>query len=186
MEEIELMLSMTKESMENALTHLQFELTKVRTGKVTPTLLDPVKVDYYGSYVPVAQVATIKALDARSLSITPWEKNMLQPIEKAIFEANMGLTPQNDGIQIRLNIPPLTEERRKELVKSSGGHVEHAKVSIRNARRDAIEDIKKSVKDGLSEDAGKRYEAQVQAMTDDYIAKSERIFEAKEKDIMTV
>lgn len=185
-DEIDLMLSMTRDAMQKALEHLQEEVTRVRTGKASPVMFDGVFVDYYGSSTPLSQVATVKSMDARTLSITPWEKNMIRPIEKAIFEANLGVTPQNDGIMIRINIPPLTEERRRELLKGVANMLEHAKVSIRNARRDALEDVKKAVKDGFSEDAGKRTDDEIQKMTNEFVAKAEQIFAAKEKDMMTL
>jgi ribosome recycling factor len=135
--------------------HLEVELTKIRAGKASPTMLDGINVDYYGAPTPIAQVANISVLDVRTISIQPWEKNMLAPIEKSIMQANIGVTPQNDGNQIRLFMPPLTEERRKELFKKASGEGEHSKVAIRNIRRDAIEQVKKLQKDGLSEDASK-------------------------------
>lgn len=185
-EEIDLILNMARESMEHAIDHLQNELVKVRTGKATAAMFDGLYVDYYGASTALSGVATVKVVDGRTITITPWEKGMIKPIESAIFEANMGVTPQNDGIMIRISLPPLTEERRKELAKSASVMVEHAKVSIRNARREAIEDVKKAVKNGYPEDLGKRAEAHVQSLTDEFTGKSDKIFELKSKDIMTI
>ncbi len=185
-DDLELVLMEAEASMQKAITHLETELTRVRAGKATPSMLDGVQLEYYGNPVPVSQVANISIMDARTISIQPWEKNMLQPIEKAILQANIGITPQNDGNFIRLFLPPLTEERRKELVKRANGEGEHAKVAVRNIRRDGIEKIKKMQKDGLSEDACKDAEAGVQATTDKSIALIEKHLAAKEKDIMTV
>ena len=149
-------------------------------------MLDGIQVDYYGSPMPISQVANISVMDARTLSIQPWEKNMLQPIERAIINANIGVTPQNDGAIIRIFLPPLTEERRKELVKKCQAEGEHSKVAVRNIRRDAIEGIKKLQKNGLSEDAAKDAEASVQQVTDRYISAVEKHLAAKEKEIMSV
>lgn len=176
----------TNSSMQKAIQYLETELTKVRAGKANPTMLDGINVDYYGNVVPISQVGNIMVIDARTLSIQPWEKNMLQPIEKAILQANIGITPQNDGNFIRIFLPPLTEERRKELVKRANAEGEQAKVAIRNIRRDAIEKIKKMQKDGLSEDVCKDAEANVQITTDKSIVLIEKHLATKEKDIMTV
>lgn len=172
--------------MKKAITHMEVELTKIRAGKANPQMLDGIMVDYYGSNMPINQVANISVMDARTLSIQPWEKNMLQPIERAIIAANIGINPQNDGALIRLFLPPLTEERRKELVKKCHGEGEHTRVAIRNIRRDAIEHIKKLQKNGLSEDAAKDAEADVQTVTDKYISGVEKHLAAKEKEIMSV
>lgn len=172
--------------MEKAITHLESELGKIRAGKANPQMLEGVHVDYYGTHTPLYQVATINTPDARSISIQPYEKSMVGPIEKAILAANLGFTPQNDGTMVRINIPPLTEERRKELVKKTKNEGEHAKVTIRNLRRDANEHIKKEIKNGLPEDDAKNAEHQVQHMTDSYIVKIDKHLEAKEKEIMTV
>lgn len=172
--------------MKKAISHLETELVKIRAGKANPQMLDGLMVDYYGSPMPINQVANISVMDARTLSIQPWEKNMLQPIERAIIAANIGITPQNDGALIRLFLPPLTEERRKELVKKCQAEGEHSKVAIRNIRRDAIEHIKKLQKNGLSEDAAKDAEADVQQITDKFIAAVEKHLAAKEKEIMSV
>lgn len=174
------------ESMEKAIKHLETELTKIRAGKANPQILDGITVDYYGAHTPLAQVANVGVVDARTLSIQPWEKNMLQPIERAIIASNIGINPQNDGIIIRLFLPPLTEERRRELVKRVSGEGEQAKVSVRNIRRDAIEGIKKLQKDGLSEDVAKDAEAEVQVLTDKHIALVDKHCAIKEKEIMVV
>src|SRR4029079_2737558 len=170
-----------KESMTKAISHLEAELVKIRAGKANPTMLDGIVVDYYGNPTPINQVGNISAMDARTISIQPWEKNMLQPIERAIIAANIGINPQNDGNLIRLFLPPLTEERRRDLVKKSHGEGEHAKVAIRNIRRDAIESIKKAQKNGLSEDAAKDAEEEVQGLTNRYIALVDKHLSSKEK-----
>ena len=175
-----------EDQMKKAINHLESELVKIRAGKANPQMLDGIVVDYYGSPMPINQVANISVMDARTLSIQPWEKNMLQPIERAILNANIGITPQNDGALIRLFLPPLTEERRKELVKKCLGEGEHSKVAIRKIRRDAIEGIKKLQKNGLSEDAAKDAEANMQQVTDKYIAAVEKHLASKEKEIMAV
>lgn len=185
-EELSSVIVDTEQSMQKAIQHLEVELTKVRAGKANPSMLDGVQVDYYGNFVPLNQVGNISVMDARTLSIQPWEKNMLQPIEKAILQANIGITPQNDGNIIRLFFPPLTEERRKELVKKSNAEGEQAKIVVRNIRRDAIERIKKLQKDGLSEDEGKDAEGKIQDSTNKYIALIEKHLGVKEKEIMTV
>ena len=176
----------SEDHMKKAINHLETELVKIRAGKANPQMLDGIVIDYYGSPMPINQVANISVLDARTLSIQPWEKNMLQPIERAIIAANIGINPQNDGALIRIFLPPLTEERRKELVKRCQGEGEHSKVAIRNIRRDAIEGIKRLQKNGLSEDAAKDAEANVQGVTDKYIAAIEKHLAAKEKEIMAV
>jgi ribosome recycling factor len=176
----------TEDSMKKALTHLETELVKVRAGKANPNMLDGIVVDYYGNPTPIGQVGNISVLDARTLSIQPWEKNMLQPMEKAIMASNIGITPQNDGMNIRLFMPPLTEERRKELVKRSNAEGEQSKVAVRSIRREAIEGIKKLQKDGLSEDAGKDAEKEIQNTTDKYISAIEKTLASKEKEIMAV
>jgi ribosome recycling factor len=176
----------TEEAMKKAINHLEAELVKVRAGKANPTMLDGIIVDYYGNPTPINQIGNISVLDARTLSIQPWEKNMLQPIEKAIMASNIGITPQNDGANIRLYLPPLTEERRRELVKKANGEGEHSRVAIRNIRRDGIEGIKKLQKDGLSEDASKDAEKEIQAITDKYILLIDKHLAGKEKEIMAV
>ena len=172
--------------MKKAIDHLEAELVKIRAGKANPQMVDGITVDYYGSPMPLNQVSNISVMDARTLSIQPWEKNMLQPIERAIIAANIGIHPQNDGNIIRLFLPPLTEERRKDLVKKCHAEGEHAKVAIRNIRRDAIEHIKKLQKNGLSEDATKDAEANVQGLTDKFIGMVDKHLALKEKEIMVV
>ncbi len=179
-------LDTARAQMEKAIKHLENELTKIRAGKANPSILENVMVEYYGSKVPVSQTSSINTLDARTLLVQPWEKNMLTPIEKAIQVANLGFNPQNDGTVIRISIPPLTEERRKELVKMSKHVVEEAKIGVRNARKEAMENIKKLQKDGMPEDGAKSLEQKVQKLTDEYIAKCDKHMELKEKEIMTV
>ena len=175
-----------KDSMTKAINHLETELVKIRAGKASPAMLNGIVVDYYGNPTPIDQVGNISAMDARTISIQPWEKNMLQPIERAIISANIGINPQNDGNIIRLFLPPLTEERRKEMVKRCNGEGEQAKVAVRSVRRDGIEHIKKLQKDGLSEDQAKDAETEIQEMTDKFIVLVEKHLAAKEKEIMSV
>ena len=176
----------SEESMKKAIGHLETELAKIRAGKANPQILDGIVVDYYGSHVPINQVANVTIMDARTLNVQPWEKNMLQPIERAIIAANIGINPQNDGVNIRLFLPPLTEERRKELVKRSHVEGEVSKVGIRSGRRDAVEHIKKLQKDGLSEDKAKDAEDSVQHLTDKYIGVVDKHLATKEKEIMAI
>ncbi|MCZ2222935.1 MAG: ribosome recycling factor [Chitinophagales bacterium] len=185
-EEVELIIDDTKASMQKSISRLEQELVKIRAGKATPSMLDGILVDYYGSPTPINQAANISVLDAKTISIQPWEKSILAAIEKAIMQANIGITPQNDGHQIRLFLPPLTEERRKELFKKASAEGEQTKVGIRNIRRDAIEQIKKLQKDGLSEDASKDAEANIQNITDKFISLVDKHLEAKEKEMMSV
>ena len=185
-EDIITIIATGEDHMKKAIGHLETELTKIRAGKANPQMLDGIVVDYYGSPMPINQVSNISVMDARTLSIQPWEKNMLQPIERAIIAANIGINPQNDGALIRLFLPPLTEERRKELVKKCQAEGEHSKVAIRNIRRDAIEHIKRLQKNGLSEDAAKDAETNVQQVTDKYISAVEKHLSSKEKEIMAV
>jgi ribosome recycling factor len=185
-EEVSFILDSAKEQMQKALKHLETEMLKIRAGKANPVMLQGVMVDYYGSMTALAQVANIGTPDARTLTVQPWEKGMIDPIEKAILNANLGFNPMNNGDQIMINIPPLTEERRAGLAKQAKAEVEHCKVSVRNARKDANDEIKTLGKDGLSEDLGKDAEAQVQKITDVYISKTDELFVAKEKDIMTI
>jgi ribosome recycling factor len=172
--------------MKKAISQLEIELTKIRAGKANPQMLDGIMVDYYGSPTPINQIGNISVMDARTLTIQPWEKNMLHPIERAIINSNIGINPQNDGNLIRLFLPPLTEERRRELVKRCQGEGEHSKVAIRNIRRDAIESIKKAQTNGLSEDAAKDAEAGIQEITDRYIVLVDKHLASKEKEIMAV
>jgi ribosome recycling factor len=185
-DELNIIQESVQENMEKAINHLETELVKVRAGKANPNMVDGIVVDYYGTPTPINQVGNISVADARTLSIQPWEKNMLQPIERAIIAANIGINPQNDGVMIRLFLPPLTEERRKELVKRSHVEGEHSKVAIRNIRRDAMEQVKKLQKNGLSEDVCKDAEKNIQETTDRYIALVDKHLVAKEKEIMTV
>jgi ribosome recycling factor len=185
-EDLEFILEETRDSMKKALDHLETELIKIRAGKANPQMLEGLTVDYYGSPTVLNQVSNVSVMDARTLTIQPWEKNMLQPIERAIINANLGVTPQNDGNIIRLFMPPLTEERRREFVKRAGGEGEQSRVAIRNMRRDAIEQIKKLQKDGLSEDEAKDAEKEIQDITDKHIVLVEKHLQAKEKEIMSV
>jgi len=172
--------------MKKAIGHLEVEIGKIRAGKATPQIVDGIHVDYYGNPTPLNQVANVMIADARTITIQPWEKKMIGLIEKAILQSNIGLTPQNDGNLIRLFLPPLTEERRKELVKRVLAEGEHAKVAVRNIRRDSIEHVKKLQKDGLSEDIAKDGEARIQVTTDKFIAMVDQHCKDKDKEIMTV
>src|SRR6187397_817253 len=185
-EDVALTLELAEDAMQKAINHLETELTKIRAGKANPQMLDGIVVDYYGSPTAISQVGNIAVMDARTLAIQPWEKNMLQPIERAIIASNIGINPQNDGNQIRLFLPPLTEERRRDLVKKCHGEGEHSKVSIRNIRREGIEGIKKLEKNGLSEDAAKDAEAAIQELTNKYILLVDKHLAAKEKEIMAI
>ena len=185
-EELSKHVEQSDDSMRKAISHLEVELTKIRAGRANPNMFDGLVVDYYGNPTPLNQVGNISVADARTLTIQPWEKNMLQPIERSIIAANLGVTPQNDGNIIRIFLPPLTEERRKEIVKRVQGEGEHSKVAIRSIRRDAIEHVKKMQKNGLSEDLAKDAEKDIQDMTDTYIAQVEKHLTLKEKEIMSV
>ncbi len=185
-EELDFIIDDVDSSMKKAIDFLELELGKIRAGKANPRMVDGINVDYYGNPTPISQVANINIMDARTISIQPWEKNMLQAIERAIIAANIGINPQNDGINIRLFLPPLTEERRRELVKKSSAECEHSKVAVRNLRRDAIEQVKKMQKDGLSEDEAKDAEKTVQEVTDRFILLVDKHLEAKEKEIMSI
>ncbi len=175
-----------RKKMDAAVEHLQKELLKIRTGKATPSMLDGIMVMYYDSPTPLQQVSNVTTPDSKTIAIQPWEKSILGDIEKAIFEANLGLTPMNDGEFIRITIPPLTQERRKELAKQSRSLGEDAKISVRNSRRDMMDAIKKAVKDGMAEDEGKREEASADKLAHEYTDKIDSIVEAKEKDLMTL
>jgi ribosome recycling factor len=175
----------SKTHMQKAIDHLEVELSKIRAGRANPSMLESVHVDYYGTMTPISQVASITTPDARSLAIQPWEKTMLAPIGKAILDANLGFTPQNDGTVVRINIPALTEERRKELVKKTKAEAEHGKVGIRTIRREANELIKREAKT-VPEDVAKGLEDQIQKITDQYIALVDKHLDAKEKEIMTI
>ena len=184
--ELQTHISTASELMNKAIAHLEAELVKVRAGRANPQMFDGLVVDYYGSPTPIAQVGNITVTDARTLTIQPWEKNMLQPIEKSIIAANLGVTPQNDGNIIRIFLPPLTEERRKEIVKRVQSEGEHSKVAIRNIRRDAIEQVKKLQKTGLSEDQATDAEKEIQGITNKFISLVDKHLSSKEKEIMSV
>jgi ribosome recycling factor len=184
MEEIELYLDEAKDQMSKALTHVGHELSKIRAGKANPSMLDGIMVSYYGTTTPLNQVSSLTTPDARTIFIKPWEKGMIPEIEKSILIANLGLNPQNDGQQIIINIPMLTEERRKQLVKQVGQECEHGKISVRNVRKETNELIK-SIK-GASEDDVKNAEAKVQEMTNEFIAKIDAVMKKKEGEIMTI
>ena len=186
MEEIKLFLDDAKESMQKTLIHLESELLKIRAGKAIPSMLHGVMVDYYGAATPLEQVGSITTPDARSLMIKPWEKKLIAEIEKAIRDSNLGLNPQNDGDVVRINIPPLTEERRKNLAKQVKAEGESGKVGIRNIRKDTNEELRKLLKEGASEDDIKKAEEQVQTLTNDFIAKIDSVLTKKEAEIMTV
>ncbi|MEM7107321.1 MAG: ribosome recycling factor [Bacteroidota bacterium] len=186
MEEIQMYLEDAREMMEKALKHLGGELIKIRAGKASPNMLDSIMVDYYGSPTPLNQTASITTPDARTLMIKPWEKSLIQEIEKAIMNSDLGLNPQNDGEQVIVNIPMLTEERRQELVKQVRHEGELGKISVRNARKETNDGLKQLQKDGASEDDIKRAEDQVQALTDEYSKKIDETLDKKEDEIMTV
>ena len=179
-------LNEAEESMQAAVLFLDDALAHIRAGKASARILDAIRIDYYGTMSPLANVATITTPDARTISIQPWEKKLIGEIERAIINSNIGLAPSNNGETIRLILPPLTEERRRDLCKQCKGELEEAKMSIRNARRDAIEEFKKLIKNGLSEDTEKDAEEDIQKVHDKYIAKVEALYAAKEKEIMTV
>ena len=182
-EEIEFILDSAKEAMNNAIEHLIKELRTIRAGKATPAMLSNVMVDYYGSLTPLSQIANVSTPDPRTISVQPWEKNMLQPIEKAIQVANLGFNPMNNGDIIMINVPPLTEERRIGLAKQSKSEAEHAKVGIRNARKEANNDIKKT---DISDDMKKIAEDDVQNLTNTYVKQIEELLAVKEVEIMKV
>lgn len=175
-----------EDKMRATVEYLEEALAHIRAGKANPRILDGIKLNYYGNLTPLSGVASISTPDARTIVIQPWEKQMLKDIEKAIMDSDVGITPDNNGEMIRLNIPPLTEERRKALVKQSKQEAEDAKISVRNARRDAIEAIKKSIKDGVAEDAAKDAENEMQKLHDKYIKKVEEVLAIKEKEILTI
>lgn len=175
-----------EEKMEMAVMYLDETLQRIRAGKANPKILDGIRVDYYGSQAPISNVANVSVPDARTIAITPWEKSMFKEIEKAIINSDLGITPENNGEVIRIGIPPLTEERRKQLVKQCKTEAEQAKVSVRNARRDAIEGLKKTIKQGMPEDVEKDAETTAQKIHDKYLKRIDEIFAAKEKEILTV
>ncbi|MDE5876618.1 MAG: ribosome recycling factor [Muribaculaceae bacterium] len=186
MMEVKEYLQNAEDSMQMAVEYLDDTLSHIRAGKASARLLDGIRVNYYGSQAPISNVANVSVPDARTIAITPWEKSMFKEIEKAIINSDLGVTPENNGEVIRLNIPPLTEERRKQLVKQSKAEAEQAKVSVRNARREAIDGLKKEVKNGLSEDVEKDAEAKVQKLHDKYMKNIDEVFALKEKEILTV
>ena len=186
MAEVKTYLNAAEEKMQMAVEFLEDALAHIRAGKASARILDAVMVEYYGSMVPLSNVSTITTPDARTITILPWEKPMLREIEKAILNSEVGITPENNGEIIRLGIPPLTEERRKALVKQSKQEAENAKVSVRNARRDAIEGLKKAIKEGMPEDVEKDGETSVQKLHDKYVKRIDEVFAAKEKEILTV
>lgn len=185
-EEVQMVLDMCKDGMDQAIDHLEKELLHIRAGKASTRMLDGVMVDYYGSLVPLAQVSNLSTPDAKTVAIQPWEKAMIPVIEKAIMAANLGFNPENNGEIIRINIPPLTEERRKDLVKQVNKEGENAKISIRNNRKDANDSLKKMLKDGLSEDLEKDAEAEVQNFTNDFSKKVDDMVKEKTEDILKI
>ncbi len=185
-EESQFVLEATKDSMEHAIVHFEHELHKIRAGKSSPAMLNGVIVEYYGAHVPIEQVANINTPDPRQIIVQPFDKSSIYAIEKAIMAANLGFNPMNEGELLRINVPPLTEERRKDLVKRSKNEAEDAKVSIRNARRHANDEAKHLEKDGTPEDEVKRLVEKIQELTNAYIARVDKILELKEKDILTV
>jgi len=185
-EEINFIIDSAKESMQDSVAHLEKSLLNIRASKASPQMLGSVFVDYYGSQTPLSQVANVNVPDARTITVTPWEKNMLQTIEKAIMEANLGFNPMNNGDNIIISVPPLTEERRRDLAKQAKAETEDAKIGIRNARKDANNDIKKEEKNGTSEDICKSAEDDIQKLTDTFIKNSEEILALKEAEIMKI
>ena len=183
-EDIQFIIDSTKEAMDNAISHLKKQFLNIRAGKASPAMLGSVMVDYYGTQTPLSQVANVNTPDGRTITVQPWEKSMLQEIERGIAYANLGFNPMNNGDTIIINVPPLTEERRRDLAKQAKAEAEDAKVGVRNARKDANNDIKKV--DGVSEDLQKNAEIDVQQLTDTYVKKVDEIFDHKEKEIMTV
>jgi ribosome recycling factor len=186
MEDVIKTMAEAKAAMEKALEHLDHELVKLRTGKASTTLIADVMVEYYGTPTPLGQVANLQIADARTIQIQPWERNMLGPIERALINSNLGMTPSNDGEVIRLMVPPLTEERRKELVKKAKQYGEESKVGVRTARHKALDHLKKAIKDGLPEDIGKKKETELQDMVNKFVEQVDKTIAGKEKEIMTV
>ncbi|MBM3920806.1 MAG: ribosome recycling factor [Sphingomonadales bacterium] len=180
------MLTQLKDLLEKNLSHTHQEFSRIRAGKASPNMLDGVMVEYYGAPTPLSQVANVGTPDARTLAIQPWDKSLIRPIETAIINSNLGFAPQNDGEMIRINVPALTEDRRKDLVKIAKAEAENSKVGIRNIRKDFMEKVKSMQKDGLSEDEGRGTEEEIQKTIDNYIKKTEDVLSAKEKEIMTV
>lgn len=185
-EEIQLVYDEFKSSNAKSLSHLEYELQKIRAGKATPSMLQSVMVDYYGTPTPITQVANIATLDARTITVQPWERNLLNDLSKGIINSNLGFAPQNNGEMLIISIPPLTEERRRDMVKKAKADGEHAKVGIRNNRKDALDMLKMLKADGFPEDLIKDAENEVQNITNNYIKKVDELVDAKEKDIMTI
>ena len=185
-EEVQLCLEDTEENMSSALTHLEKEFQKIRAGKSSPDMLDGVMVDYYGVNTPIAQTANINTPDPRQIIVQPWDKSILKEIEKAILAANLGFNPSNEGEVLRIQVPVVTEERRKDLVKQAKNEAEKSRISIRNSRRSGNDFAKQLEKDGLPEDESKKLQDKIQNLTNDYIEKVDKLLEAKEKDVMTV
>jgi len=183
-EDIKFVIDSSKESMDNAIKHLEKQFVNIRAGKASPAMLGSVMVDYYGSQTPLAQVANVNTPDGRTITVQPWEKNMMQPIEKAIMISNLGFNPMNNGDMIIISVPPLTEERRRDLAKQAKAEAEDAKVGIRNARKDANNDIKKN--DDISEDEKKSAESEIQTLTDAFVKKVDELYAIKETEITTV
>lgn len=186
MEDVNQAMAEAKAQMDKALEHLEHELSKLRTGKASTSLIQDILVEYYGSPTPLSQVANVQVSDSRTIIIQPWERNMLGPIERAIINSNIGITPANDGEIVRLSVPPLTEERRKDLVKKAKHAGEESKVGVRNARHKTLDHIKKAIKDGLPEDFGKRKETELQDLVNKYVEQVDKVVTVKEKEIMTV
>lgn len=185
-EEIDFVFDATKDDMDRAISHLEKAMVKIRAGLANPSMLEGVMVEYYGAPTPLSQVSNVSTPDARTISIQPWEKQLITEIEKAILNAGLGFNPMNNGESVIISVPPLTEERRRDLAKLAKGESENAKVGVRAARKSAMDELKKFGNDGLSEDLRKDLEADIQKMTDDHITKCDAIFTKKEKDIMTV
>jgi ribosome recycling factor len=186
MEDLEFYIEEAKDHMEKSLQHVSHALAKIRAGRALPSMLDGLMVEYYGNPTPINQVASITTPDARTLAIKPWEKNMVAEIERTIINSDLGLNPQNDGEIVRLNIPTLTEERRKDLVKQSKNEAEHGRISVRNVRKDANDNLKKMLKEHVSEDEVKKAESAIQELTDAYVQKIDELLAKKEDEIMTV
>lgn len=184
--ELDNLLSSSEDLMDKAVSHLLHELEKIRTGKANPAVVQELRVNYYGSMTAINQVANVGLADSRTITIQPWEKSMIGPIEKAIFEANLGLTPINDGDLVRINVPPLTEERRKDLVKQAKHSGEEAKIAVRSIRHKSLDGIKKAVKDGVPEDIGKKKETQLQELVNHHVEKIEKLIKTKDEEIMKV
>jgi ribosome recycling factor len=185
-EDVQMVMDEFKNANEKSIAHLKSELEKIRAGKATPSMLDSVTVDYYGAATPLAQVANISTMDARTITVQPWERNLLDEVARGIINSNLGFSPQNNGEMILINVPALTEERRRDLVKKAKAEGEHAKVAIRNNRKDAMDMMKDLKNDGLAEDIVKVGEAKIQDVTNSYVASIDSLIEIKEVDIMKV